>query len=74
MPAASLVSTPGAEDRRSEPSLALTARTARGGKAMTRPGSSIPDAEQREGPMLDTAEGLAKSPWCAVPGNHVTER
>jgi hypothetical protein len=28
---------------------------AQGGKAMTRPGSSIPDAEQREGPKLDTA-------------------
>jgi hypothetical protein len=34
---------------------------------MTRPGSSIPNAEQREGPMLDTAEGLTKSPRCAAP-------
>jgi hypothetical protein len=35
---------------------------------MTRPGSSIPDAEQREGLKLDTAEGLAKSPWWAALG------
>jgi hypothetical protein len=44
-----------------------TARTAQGGKAMTRPGPRILDRHGREGPKVDTAEGLAKSPWCAAP-------
>jgi hypothetical protein len=34
---------------------------------MSRPGPRILDRHRREGPKVDTAEGLAKSPWCAAP-------